>query len=145
MVTVNTEVGNFWQQFSPSLSVRTRIGTSRRAIILLGADITHSLDNPAGTYDWRWGGMSISVIDLKTGLETVGPGNTATVGNSLGGNTGVVSIPYIPGESNIGNVFMINEPSWFPTAPGEYEFTIWHAANFGNVDFSARTLVVIPY
>lgn len=145
VITANTEVGDFWQAFAPALSLRVRIGNSRRAIVFLGAEIAHTLDNPGGTYDYRWGGMTVEIKDLTTGQVTNPPGNTCVVGSMLGGNTGNVAIPYVPGQLSSGNAVLVEGSGNFPTAPGDYEFLIYHSANLGNVDFYNRTIVVIPY
>lgn len=144
-ITANTEVGDFWQYFGADFYVDVTIGSSKRAIVLLGSEMNHAQDNPAGTYDWRWGGMGIEIIRLDTGAETLAPGNGGVVGTILGGNTGVVSIPYIPGQVNFGNSFLFNNQfNEFPVA-GRYRFRVAHSANQGNVLFTARTLTVLPY
>lgn len=144
-LTVNTSVGDYWQQDPNGLQVVSRIGTSKRAILLLGTEINHPLDNPAGTYDWRWGGMTVEVTDLTTGSITLPAGNGPVVGATLGGNTGDAQIPYVPGTFNMGNAILLDDPSMFPTAPGDYAFRVFYSANVGNVSFYGQTVVVIPY
>lgn len=144
-VLVNTEVGNFWQEFPPAFQVTARVGSSKRAIVFIGAEIAHSLDNPGGTYDYRYGGMSVEVTDMKTGVVTLNAGNGPILSAELGGNTGNVAIPYVPGAFTIGNAFLMDDPGIFPTSPGDYSFRVFHAANQGNVNFSQRVIWVLPY
>jgi hypothetical protein len=143
--TANTEVGDYWQPDPTGFGVTARIGTSRRAIILLGSEILHPLDNPPGTYDWRWGGMAIEIVDLATGAVTSNAANNGMVGTIVGGNTGSAAIPYIAADFNIGNSIMVSGSGNFPTAPGNYYFRVFHSAPHGDIDFYARTVVVIPY
>lgn len=142
-IVANTEVGDFWQVFD-EFYVDSTIGNSRKAIIMLGSEIAHELDNPAGTYDPRWAGMTVEVIRLDTGVQTWPPGNGPLVGLEVGGNTGDFNIPYVPGLAYIGNHWLAQGTDIFPV-PGRYRFRVWHSANHGNVRFYGRTVVIIPY
>jgi len=144
-LVMDTSVGEYWQPDPNGLGVTSRIGTSKRAILLLGSEISHTLDNPVGTYDWRWGGLSVEVIDLKTGAVTLFAGNGPVAGATLGGNTPNAQIPYVPGTFNIGNAILLDDPSIFPNVPGNYRFNLYYSANLGTVSFYGQTVVVIPY
>jgi len=127
-----------------NLSVRVRIGTSRRAIVFIGAQIFHELDNPPGTYADRSGFIGYRVTDLTTGEMTFSPGNNVA-GGDLGGNTGDPDIPYVPGNMHVGNAFLMSGAFIFPTAPGDYLFEVCYINPIGAVGYQNRNIVVLPY
>jgi hypothetical protein len=126
------------------LKVRAYIGNSRRALLFIGAEISHALDNPAGTYDWRTCWMQVRVVDLTTGLESLPPGNTS-MGSELGGNTGSAAIPHVPSSMQMGNSFLLETAFTFPTAPGWYEFQVYYSCPIGACDVGNRNIAVLPY
>jgi hypothetical protein len=139
-----TGAPNFFALDPSHLSVTTRIGTSRRAIVFVGAEIFHSNDNPPGTYDWRSGFITFRITDLATGNVTLTPSGYAA-GGELGGNTGSAAIPHVPASLNVGNSFLMSGSTKFPTAPGDYLFEVCYINTIGAVDYQNRNIAVLPY
>lgn len=139
-----TGAPNFYAVDPDALSVRVRIGTSRRAIVFVGAEISHALDNPAGTYDWRTGFISFRITDMATGQVTLTPSGYAA-GGELGGNTGSAAIPHVPAMLDVGNSFLMSGIFTFPTAPGDYLFEVCYINPIGNIDYQNRNIHVLPY
>lgn len=144
-VTIPTTGGPAFAARDPDgLGVTVRIGSSRRAIVFVGAEISHGLDNPPGTYDWRTGFVSFAITDLATGEVTLTPSGHAA-GGALGGNTGDINIPYVPGLLNVGNAFMLSGTNVFPTANSNYRIDVWYINPVGAVDYQNRNIAVLPY
>jgi hypothetical protein len=139
-----TGAPDFYVADPDGLSVKVRIGTSRRAIVFVGSEISHALDNPAGTYDWRSGFITFRITDLTTGQLTLTPSGYAA-GGELGGNTPNVQIPHVPSLLDIGSTFLMEGVSKFPTAPGDYLFEVCYILTDGNIDFQNRNIAVLPY
>lgn len=123
-----------------------RIGNSRRALVILSASISHSL-NDEFIHD---GYMSVSIRDKTTGAVTLVPSSSWDVGAAVGGNvTGVPEIPALPNSYKISAVGLLGgdaflAPIFFPTVPGLYDFEVYYTAA-GSIDFSSRSIVIMPF
>lgn len=122
-----------------------RIGTSRRALVILSSEIGHNLNDEF----IHTASMSLLVRDRLTGLVTILPSSSWDLLASVGGNvTGVPEIPALPSLYKMSHVGLIGGSVFgtthFPTVPGEYDFEVWyHAA--GEVFFQSRMIVIMPF
>lgn len=120
-----------------------QIGTSRRALVILSAEIHHSLSSSADPV--RQGNMYVKVIDETTGAATLNPGGTGGLERSVGGNTNDPTVVTLPGGGSCSFAFLLQGNSFFPTAPGKYTFEVWYNAPVGEVYFQDRYLTVMPF
>lgn len=144
ITVATTGAPDFAERDPDGLQVRVRIGTTRRALVIVSAAINHALDNAPGTYDWRTAFISFKITDLTTGGVTLTPSGFAA-GGELGGNTGDANIPHVPSMLNVGQSFLMEGTNRFPTAPGDYLFEVYYINPIGAADYDTRNIAVLPY
>lgn len=128
-----------------SLAVRNvRIGTARRALVILSAKIGHSLDTI--TLGTRTGAMCLRVKRVATGTQTLSPNNGEySVSADVGGNTSNAQVPHLPGTWRNSAVMLVEGSSIFPAANEDYDFEAYYFTASGQIDFSSRVVTVMPF
>jgi len=115
-----------------------RIGTSRRALVVLSCDMIWDYGSPTGGFTSRTGYMGFRLIDDADGTEVQGPFDNFARVVSLAGTAG--------SDSDNGSQVLFLDGSSIPAA-GTYTFECMYKTNIPTaaVTFQSRSLIVMPF